>query len=60
MAESNGALSLAGLVSLQLYRELLKALGSVGTFQEEIKKTSIHLVGRLRLPEFILESNICW
>jgi hypothetical protein len=44
MAESDGALSLAGPVSLQLYKDFLAALGSVGTFREEVKKTSIHLM----------------
>ncbi len=38
------ALSAAGPAARLLYRQLLTAVTSVGPFQEEIKKTSIHLV----------------
>jgi hypothetical protein len=38
---SGYALSLAGPAFLVLYRESLGALGSVGAFREEVKKTSI-------------------
>lgn len=44
MAEQNGAMAAAGPVSRQLYQELLAAIGSIGPFREEEKKTSIHLV----------------
>ena len=44
MAEHHGAIPGAGPTSLALYEKLLTALGSIGPFQEEIKKTSIHLV----------------
>jgi len=43
MAPQN-AFSLAGPVSLELYKQLLMALKPLGRFQEEVKKTSIHLV----------------
>lgn len=43
MAEQN-ALALAGPGAQQLYRELLAALGPLGGFRVEVKKTSIHLV----------------
>lgn len=33
-----------GPASRQLYRELLAALRPLGSFREEVKKTSIHLV----------------
>jgi len=43
MAELN-ALSAAGPVSLKLYKQLLSGVKGIGPFQEEVKKTSIHLV----------------
>jgi len=44
MAAPTNALSATGPASRQLYRDLLAALRKIGPFQEEIKKTSIHLV----------------
>lgn len=44
MSEQPNALSAAGPVSRELYEKLLSALRPLGGFQEEIKKTSIHLV----------------
>ncbi|HYL75771.1 MAG TPA: DUF5655 domain-containing protein [Bryobacteraceae bacterium] len=38
------ALSAAGPVAVRLYKQLLSALRTIGPFQEEVKKTSIHLV----------------
>ncbi len=38
------AFSAAGPVALGLYKQLLTALHAIGPFQEEVKKTSIHLV----------------
>lgn len=43
MPEPN-ALSTASPVARQLYKDLLKELRQIGRFQEEVKKTSIHLV----------------
>jgi hypothetical protein len=44
MAKQNDALTLAGPVSRQLFKELLAALKPVGAFREEVKKTSVHLI----------------
>jgi hypothetical protein len=44
MAQQQDALSSAGPASRELYYKLVKTLGSLGPFQEEVKKTSIHLV----------------
>ena len=44
MANSTNALSAAGPASRLLYKELLAALQSIGPFEVEVKKTSIHLV----------------
>ena len=44
MTRSPNALSAAGPASRLLYKELLAALQSIGPFQAEVKKTSIHLV----------------
>jgi hypothetical protein len=41
---NNDALALAGPDSLVLYHKLLAAVGRIGPFREEVKKTSIHLV----------------
>jgi len=46
MAEHTDALAAAGPASLQIYQELVSALTSIGAYQEEVKKTSIHLVHR--------------
>jgi len=46
MSTSTNALSAAGPASRLLYKELLAALQSIGPFQVEVKKTSIHLVRR--------------
>jgi len=46
MAEHTDALAAAGPASLQIYQELVSALASIGAYQEEVKKTSIHLVHR--------------
>jgi len=44
MAAQVDALSNAGPVSRELYKELLTALKPIGSFRTEVKKTSIHLV----------------
>jgi hypothetical protein len=44
MPSATNALSMAGPASRQLYKDLLAALRSIGPFEEEVKKTSIHLV----------------
>ncbi len=44
MAATGNALALAGPESRKLYASLLEALQSVGPFEIEVKKTSIHLV----------------
>jgi len=44
MAHPANALATAGPASMQLYRDLLEAIKTLGPFKEEIKKTSIHLV----------------
>src|SRR6266576_1782443 len=44
MAAATNALSLAGPESQRLYKDLLAALRKMGPFEEEVKKTSIHLV----------------
>jgi Domain of unknown function (DUF5655) len=44
MTEPTDALSAASPVARVLYEELLHALAPLGTFETEVKKTSIHLV----------------
>ena len=44
MAQPDNALALAGPPALALYKKLLAALKPLGKFEEEVKKTSIHLV----------------
>ena len=44
MTHPANALATAGPASMQLYRDLLDAVKTLGPFKEEIKKTSIHLV----------------
>ena len=44
MVATGNALSDASPVSRELYKQLLTALRSIGPFEKEIKKTSIHLV----------------
>jgi hypothetical protein len=43
-AKQQDAFSSAGPESLQLYKQLVIAIRSIGKFREEIKKTSVHLV----------------
>ncbi len=42
--ENENVLTSASSTAQNLYRSLLAALGAMGPFQEEIKKTSVHLV----------------
>jgi Domain of unknown function (DUF5655) len=44
MDPATNALSLAGPESQRLYKQLLTALRKIGPFEEDVKKTSIHLV----------------
>jgi hypothetical protein len=44
MAEQQDALTMAGPIARQLYKELLAAVKPIGPFREEVKKTAIHLV----------------
>ena len=44
MSERTDAFSTAGPASIELYKALLIAVRPLGSFQEEVKKTSIHLV----------------
>ena len=44
MAVQPNALAHADPVAISLYRELLSSIQPFGPFQEEVKKTSIHLV----------------
>lgn len=44
MTKHQNALVVASPVSRALYKELLSAMSTIGPFQEDVKKTSIHLV----------------
>ena len=44
MTKSENALTSAGPTAQQLYHGLIKALRPLGHFDEEVKKTSVHLV----------------
>lgn len=46
MTELQNALTSASPASLELYKKLLTSLKPLGPYQEEIKKTSIHLAAR--------------
>lgn len=46
MIEQQNALSSSGPESIALYQKLLESIRLIGPFQEEMKKTSIHLVRR--------------
>lgn len=46
VSEHINAFSTAGPVSRQMYDRLLSALNDFGDFDQEVKKTSIHLVRR--------------
>lgn len=43
MPESGNALDLAGPAALELYERLLRSIRSLGRYEVEVKKTSIHL-----------------
>ncbi|MCU1233156.1 MAG: hypothetical protein JWP63_1123 [Candidatus Solibacter sp.] len=44
MVKEPDALSVASPVAIELYRELLPAVASIGPFEVEVKRTSVHLV----------------